>query len=141
MSDPLDAYARYWAEMTRAGVPALRALAAPDLRFRDPFNDLVGVERVVAMLDAMYDALDDPRFVVLDRATGAAASYLRWRMTFRPKGRGGPDWVIEGMSEVRFDAAGRVAEHLDHWDAAGQFHERLPGIGALLRWVRRRMAH
>jgi hypothetical protein len=141
VNDRLDTYARYWATMTRASVPELRRLAAPGLRFRDPFNDIVGIDRVVAMLDAMYDTLDSPRFVIIDQTVGAQASYLRWRMTCRPKGRGGPDWVIEGMSEVRFDDEGRVVDHLDHWDAASQFYEHLPVLGTILRWVRRRMAH
>ncbi len=46
--------------------------------------------------------------------------------------------VIDGMSEIRFRADGRVAEHLDHWDAAEQLYERVPVLGTLIRLVKRK---
>ena len=136
--DPLP-YVRYWETLTRDNVGALRALAAPEMRFVDPFNDIVGLERVVAMLAHMFDALDEPRFVVLDRASSDHAWYLRWRFTARLKRRATP-WIIEGMSEVHFDATGRVTAHLDHWDSGSQFYARLPGLGWLIRFIARRLA-
>ena len=44
------------------------------------------------------------------------------------------------MSELHFDEAGTLRAHIDHWDAAGQLYEKLPGIGWLLRRIRRRLA-
>ncbi len=137
--DP-EPYVRYWETLTRDGVGALRALAAPGMRFADPFNDIVGLERVVAMLERMFDSLDAPRFVVVDRAASGRVWYLRWRFTARLKGRRA-EWTVEGMSEVHFDAAGRVTAHLDHWDSGAQFYARLPVLGWLIRLVRRRLQH
>jgi len=137
--DPLP-YIRFWETLTPDGLGALRALATPGMRFADPFNDISGVERVVAMLARMFDELDAPRFEVLDRAASGRIWYLRWRFVARPKGRATP-WTIEGMSEVHYDAAGRVAAHLDHWDAGSQFYGRLPVLGWLIGLVRRRLRH
>jgi hypothetical protein len=30
--------------------------------------------------------------------------------------------------------------HRDYWDAAEELYEQLPGIGVLMRWLRRRAA-
>jgi hypothetical protein len=49
--------------------------------------------------------------------------------------------AIEGVSEVRFDAAELVVEHVDYWDPAAAVYERLPLLGGVLRGLRRRLAH
>jgi hypothetical protein len=136
--DPLP-YIRYYETLSRATVGALRGLAAPGLRFTDPFHDVSGVERVVDMLERMFDALEEPRFAVTDRAVSGPVWYLRWQFTARPRGRAAP-WTIEGMSEVHYDDQGRVIAHLDHWDSGTQFYARLPIIGWLIRLVRRRVS-
>ena len=38
------------------------------------------------------------------------------------------------------DNAGRVAFHRDYWDAAEELYEKLPGLGGLMRWLKRRAA-
>ncbi len=48
-------------------------------------------------------------------------------------------WVFEGASVVTLATDGRVAEHIDHWDAASAFYERLPILGSLLGWIRGRI--
>ena len=135
--DPLP-YIRYYETLSRASVGALRGLAAPDMRFTDPFHDLTGVERIVGMLERMFDALDEPRFAVTDRALSGAIWYLRWQFSARPRGRSAP-WIIEGMSEVHYDRQGRVTAHLDHWDSGAQFYARLPVLGWLIGLIRRRV--
>lgn len=136
--DPLP-YIRYYETLSRATVGALRELAAPDMRFADPFNDLTGVERVVHMLERMFDDLEEPRFSVTDRAVSGPVWYLRWHFTARLRRRSAP-WTIEGMSEVHYDDRGRVTAHLDHWDSGAQFYAQLPVIGWLIGLVRRRLS-
>lgn len=133
---PLDRYAQFWESLTPESLPSLAALADPDIRFKDPFNDVRGIDRTIAVMGLMFQH-GAPRFVVIDRAMGQSdRGYLRWRCTIAPE-RGAPT-VLEGMSEVRFDAAGRAIEHIDHWDAAEQLYERVPVLGAVLRRIKRR---
>jgi len=44
------------------------------------------------------------------------------------------------MSELTFDSDGKVARHVDHWDAGKEFYEKLPLLGGVLRAIRRRVA-
>lgn len=134
----LAAYARFYETLSRETLPEVATLLAPNARFKDPFNDVRGAAQVVKLLGMMYDH-GTPRFEVLDRAVSERAGYLLWRYTSDP-GNGRPPWVIDGMSELRFDAQGRVLEHVDHWDAASQFYARLPILGWLIGRVRRRLS-
>jgi hypothetical protein len=134
----LPAWIALFADLDHAGVPSatrLAEIATEDVRFCDPFNDLRGVEPLRRLLSHTREQLPGARFEVLDMAWSAPTAYLRWRMTARVKVLG--DCRVDGMSEVRFASDGRVSEHLDHWDAAGQFYGRLPLVGPLLRWLAR----
>ena len=47
--------------------------------------------------------------------------------------------TIHGASHLRFGADGRVVVHRDYWDAAEELYEKLPLVGALMRWLKRRL--
>lgn len=131
----LVAYARFYETLSPGTLDDLRRLVAPQVRFKDPFNDVRGVEALIRATAAMF-RFGTPRFEILDRALGERAGYLLWRYTVDINAA--TPRIIEGMTELRFDAEGRVAEHIDHWDAAEQLYETLPLVGTLLRLIKRR---
>jgi len=134
-------YAAYFERVAPETLDELPALLAADARFRDPFNDARGLEAIRRVFERMFETCAEVRFRVHDQALSAAAGYLLWTMTFRPRARGmgRRPWRIEGMSRVRFDAAGKIVEHIDYWDAGSQFYARLPLLGGLIRWIARRV--
>lgn len=133
----LAAWAEFWATLTPATIPGVRRLCAPDVRFIDPFNELVGVERLQALLRHMFDSLEHPAFVVEDQAMGDDAGYLRWRFSAL---QGRTPLILVGMSEIRFAPDGKVTLHRDHWDAGAQVYGRIPLLGAAIGLVRRRIS-
>lgn len=108
-----------------------------DVRFKDPFNDVRGVEAMTAVFDHMFDAVQDVEFHVNRTLMQDEICMMSW--TFNGVLSSG-SWTFDGTSVIRFSQDGRVAEHIDHWDAARDFYERLPVIGRLLAWIRRRLA-
>jgi hypothetical protein len=129
--DVLDAYVAFFERIAADRLDELDALVVPDVRFKDPFNDLRGAANMKAAL-AMAFEHGTPHFEVIDRARGDSAAYLLWRYTH------GTGFAIEGMSEIRFAPDGRIAEHIDHWDSGAQFDVHIPLVGRLVRLVRRR---
>lgn len=143
-SDPgieatVAAYIAYYETLCADTVGDLDALCAPNVRFRDPFNDVVGVDKYRAILERMLDDVRDPEFTVTDRAVSGRVAYLRWKFSFHPR-RSRTPWIFEGMSEVHFDTSGKVAQHLDHWDSGYQFFGRIPVLGGLIRLIGRRLS-
>ena len=133
------AYIGFFETLSPDSLDGLAALCAPEVRFRDPFNEVHGVTGFRAVLEGMFREIQEPRFKVLDHAISGRVCYLRWDFTFR---RGGGHNVlvrIPGMSEVHFDAADKVSAHIDHWDA-GRIYEMVPVAGALVRLIRRRLS-
>ena len=130
-------YCRFFESLTRESVAQIDKLCAPNVRFRDPFNDLEGVAAYRRALAKMFDDVEAPRFSVTDQAIHDLTCYLRWSFTCR---RGKRQFNIEGVSEVHFDDQGRVLAHIDHWDAASQVYARFAILGPILRLVRNRLA-
>ncbi len=131
-----EAYARFFEELSPDTIDRLDSLVSETVRFRDPFNAIEGRTNFKQLFRDMFDDVDEPRFEITDGAMSTRTAYLRWTFTFRMRGKK-RSWHIDGMSEIHFDDNGLVEAHLDHWDAASQFYEKLPVIGFLYRTIRR----
>lgn len=137
MTAPHERYRRFLETLTLATLDGLRDQVTADVRFKDPFNDVRGADAMKRVFRHMFEAVDDIRFLVRHVMAEDDLCLMEWRFEGTLDGK---PWGFDGMSKIRFAANGRVAEHIDHWDAAGSFYERLPVIGWLLAWLRRRLA-
>lgn len=121
-----------------ADVERLGELYTADARFKDPFNDVQGLPAVQRVFRHMFEVLVQPRFVVLEALLDGDRCFLTWDFHFAPRGR--PPMRVHGGSLLRFAADGRVREHVDYWDAAHELYAKLPLLGGLMRWLKRRLA-
>jgi steroid Delta-isomerase len=140
MTPAIDRIVQAFETLTPASVEALVALYTPDARFKDPFNDVQGRPAIQRIFRDMFDQLEQPRFVVTERIVQGAQCFLTWEFHFAFKTyQRGQAQCIRGGSHLVLDTEGRIAEHRDYWDAAEELYEKLPLIGALMRWLKRRI--
>jgi steroid delta-isomerase len=124
--------------LTLADVKRLPHHYAANARFKDPFNDVHGVPEIERVFAHMFDALREPRFVVHEAIVQGDQCFLTWDFVFRFKRYSDAVQTVHGGSHLRFDAEGLVCLHRDYWDAAEELYEKLPVVGALMRWLKRR---
>lgn len=139
IAEKAAAYADYFERVSPDNLDEINTLCAENVRFRDPFNDVVGRDQMVRIFAKMYKDVAEPKFEVVDHAISGQRSYIRWIFRFMNKKTGKP-FVVDGMTEVHYDEEGRVTAHLDHWDVASQLYEHVPVLGAVLRMIKRRLA-
>lgn len=130
---------RFFVTLTRDSVQDVRTLYAPDAAFKDPFNDVRGVEKIEHLFAHMFEQVDAPRFTMDHALVDGDQAFLTWVFHFRLKGSP-KEMTIHGGTHLRFDASGRVVLHRDYWDAAEELYEKLPLLGLLMRWLKRRAA-
>jgi len=131
----------YFEALTPEAVERMGEVYAADAYFRDPFNEVKGLEAIQGIFRHMYDPLVDPRFVILETIEEGDRLVLTWDMLFRiRKYKPDVERKIHGLSLLRFAPDGRVAYHRDYWDAAGELYAQLPVVGPLMRFLARRMA-
>ena len=135
------AYARYFDELSPSSKADLVELAHPDIRFVDPFNDVRGIDKLLAVFDHMFETTREPKFVTEPPIVAGDTAFIKWRFSCTINSRFyARPMTIDGVTEVRFDAAGLITAHIDYWDAASQLYEQLPLLGGLLRMIRKRLA-
>ncbi|MCE2971563.1 MAG: nuclear transport factor 2 family protein [Burkholderiales bacterium] len=121
---------------SRADVARLADFYTADALFKDPFNEVRGPAAIGRIFDHMFEQVEAPRFEVHAAIGAGEQAFLTWTMHFRSRGAA---QTIRGATHLRFAADGRVAEHRDYWDAAEELYEKLPVLGALMRWLRRKL--
>ena len=125
--------------LTPADVKRIGEFYREDARFKDPFNEVQGIAAIEQVFAHMYVALNEPRFVVRDIVAEGSQCFLTWDFLFRFKRfSAAQEQCVRGSSHLIFSRDGRIALHRDYWDAAEELYEKLPAVGALMRWLKRR---
>ncbi|MEY4316439.1 MAG: hypothetical protein RI902_247 [Pseudomonadota bacterium] len=123
-------------------VSRLSEFYTADAKFKDPFNEVQGVPAIELIFSHMYVALDTPRFVVTQLVHQGEHAFVTWDFLFAMRQyqphvtqtiRGATHFVLREEQGVW-----RVAVHRDYWDTAEELYEKLPVVGSLMRWLKRR---
>jgi len=130
----LDALTRFYQELAPESLGRFPDFYAENAYFKDPFNEVRGVEAIQRIFAHMFKQVAEPRFVVTERLADDNSAILVWEFRY------GKGQRIRGVSHLRFGEDGRVAYHRDYWDAAEELYAKLPVMGALMRWLQRKLA-
>jgi hypothetical protein len=77
--------------------------------------------------------------VVTGQLVDGAQCFLTWHFVFRFKRFSPEVWqTVRGGSHLQLNADGLITSHRDYWDAAEELYEKLPAVGSLMRWLKRR---
>jgi hypothetical protein len=131
---------QFFETLSPDSVGQIGAVYAPNAYFKDPFNEVRGVPAIETIFRHMFAQVSEPRFVIHDAVIQGDQGFVTWDFRFRMRRFSTAEQVIRGASHLRFDAAGLVVFHRDYWDAAEELYEKLPVLGGLMRFLRRRAA-
>lgn len=131
--------AHFFASLSPQSVAQLHTLYDAQARFKDPFNEVQGLSEIERIFQHMYVALDQPHFVITGQLVDGAQAFLTWEFRFYFKRFDTQTLqTVRGASHVVFNDQGLVTLHRDYWDAAEELYEKLPVVGALMRWLKQR---
>jgi steroid Delta-isomerase len=130
---------RYFETLTPESVSSLSDRYASNAYFKDPFNEVRGIDAIEKIFRHMFATLDAPKFVIQDHWMNEMSLVFLWEFQFRFRGKATAMQSFTGMSLLRFDAHDKINHHRDYWDAAEEIYEKIPLIGSTLRWIKRRM--
>lgn len=129
----------FFSQLQASDVAHIGTHYTSDALFKDPFNEVHGHAAIERIFQHMFAALHGPRFVITDCIEQGEQCFLVWEFRFRMKRFDTQtEQVIRGGSHLKYATDGRIALHRDYWDAAEELYEKLPGLGSLMRWLKRR---
>lgn len=138
-SEILTRYANAFETLSLENLDQLMQLFSENARFVDPFNDVVGKDKILAVFQHMFENTDNPRFEVHHSAINGEVAFLSWTFKMQLKSK---EQVLSvfGGSQIRINEEGKVIEHIDFWNPCDGIYEKLPIIGTVFRWLKRRMS-
>lgn len=116
-----------------------RAFYAPQLYFNDTLTTLGSADQMVEHLGRLHDGGSRIDVEIDDVLTNGTDLFVRWTMdaSFSALGRARTSRTI-GISQLRFDADGRVVLQQDFWDPVEGLYRFVPLLGGAIESVRRR---
>ncbi len=129
---------QFFEQLAPADLARLGTVYTDGARFKDPFNEVVGVPAIRGVFEHMFASLEAPRFVVREVIVQGPQCFLTWDFVFRMRRFNRSEQVIRGGSHLQLAPDGRIALHRDYWDAAEELYEKLPLLGGLMRWLKKR---
>jgi steroid Delta-isomerase len=139
MSHAVERIVVFFETLTPQSVERFAQFYTDDAYFKDPFNEVRGIPAIQKIFRHMYTALHEPRFVITGRVVEGDQVFLSWDFHFRMRSfRSDQTQTIRGATHLRLAQDGRIRSHRDYWDAAEELYEKLPVVGALMRWLKRR---
>ena len=128
---------RYWFEnLSPESLKELSNYYSDDAFFKDPFNEINGLNKIEKIFSHMFENLENPHFIFQDEVTQNSSTFLTWDFVFTI---GKTEWKIHGGSHLRFNQQGKVNYHRDYWDVGEELIAKLPVMGGAYRFFTRKL--
>ncbi|MDE2584187.1 MAG: nuclear transport factor 2 family protein [Betaproteobacteria bacterium] len=133
----LDRLIAFYHDLTPQSLARFPEFYSADAYFKDPFNEVRGVEAITRIFTHMFRQVEAPRFVVIERIVDGNGVMLVWEFCYRVRFWGrGKTQVMRGVSHLKFDADSKVIYHRDYWDVAEELYMKLPFVGSMMKCLK-----
>lgn len=134
-----EAYARFYEQLSpKSPFEEYGVFFDKHSKFSDPFQSVQGLEAIHKIFLNMYAKLYEPRFIIDELVCSEEVAYIKWHFTYSLSQNSKLE-SFSGVSRVTFTTSAKVATHVDFWDAAENVYEKIPLLGTVLRFIKRRV--
>jgi len=131
-----EKYIHYFSHLNMDQLNHIADYFSQDAHFKDPFNDVIGIDAIKQVFLHMYQTTDKPVFIVNHHAINENILMLQWTFNFN---KNNVPWSIEGSSMVTFNQDDLVEEHIDYWDPAEQIYSKIGLLKPVMGFLRSRL--
>jgi steroid delta-isomerase len=122
----------FFSKLAPDNLSQIETVFAADARFKDPFNDVVGIEAIRTVFSHMFATTESPRFTIKHFASQDSYLFIHWDFNFIKNSK---PWQIDGCSMVSFNQKNKVQQHIDYWDPAEQIYSKVSGLKMLMKFL------
>jgi hypothetical protein len=137
LPQPVQLFQRAFHELRPGARFPYAELYAPDVVFEDPLHRAEGLDAVRAHFERLNANLRVCRFEYEPAFHDGPDAVLPWTMSLELRRGPRRAIVVPGVTLLRF--SDRITRQRDHFDAGALVYEHVPVLGALIRFVKRRV--
>ena len=108
---------------------------ATNVKFKDPFKEVNGIQQVYKIFQDMYIKLENPRFEILETIEQDNFGYIKWNFIYNFK-KDTKTNHFQGVSRIEFNKEGKAISHIDYWDAAKNVYEKIPILSFFIKLIK-----
>lgn len=114
-----------WFEcLSEKSLAGISEIYSKDCFFKDPFNEIVGSDRLARLFSHMFNKLENPHFVFIDLIDKDEQFFLTWDFIFKKSGK---EFRIHGSSHLKIKDD-KVFYHRDYWDVGEEILLKVPVV-------------
>ncbi len=133
----LEEFKAYYRDYKRLPVDDLGKLYEDTIIFRDPVQEIRGINVLRRYLTATRDAVSTCRFEYLDQLTGQDSAYIKWNMHFTHSQLANKPLTVRGITHIQFKQ--RIVYHEDVYDLGEMLYNNIPLLGLATRLLKNRL--
>ena len=114
---------------------------ASDIIFQDPIHKLSSLDALKSYYKNLYSNVSSIRFEYGNSFESGSHVTLEWKMFLKtPAFNSGNEIIVDGVSLIEFNSAGKAFKHRDYFDMGEFVYERITILGSIIRYIKNRMA-
>ncbi len=136
----LQDFKALFADASLSRLERMERIYTQDVEFRDPLQSALGILALKRHMKTLCARYDNIRFEYIDEQSGDHWASITWYMHFsHPVRTGNKPIRVRGMTQLRF--TDRIYYHENFYDAGALIYQHVPLLGAIVRFIKRRIGH
>ena len=130
----IDNFKEFLSAFGPNNIKELTKLYSSDVEYEDPINKTAGLHHLSLVFEDLVRVFSDIEIAVKETSSTNRLAFVRWEMTyyFRRK-----KYNIDGVSYLEFNTSGLICKHKDFWDASFPLYGTFPGLGFVMRAIKK----
>ena len=127
----INKYKNAFENLEVTNINSLLNLVDDNVVFEDPFNRIIGKNKLRELFLEMFKKLQQPKFKVLNIFYKQNLAIIKWNFSCKIFRK---DISFDGFSEVTVKN-GKFKKHLDFWDSGKNFYTQVPILGRIFKKI------
>ncbi len=127
----INKYKNAFENLEVTNINSLLNLVDDNVVFEDPFNRIIGKNKLRELFLEMFKKLQQPKFKVLNIFYKQNLAIIKWNFSCKIFRK---DICFDGFSEVTVKN-GKIKKHLDFWDSGKNFYTQVPILGRIFKKI------
>ena len=127
----INKYKNAFENLEVTNINSLLNLVDDNVVFEDPFNRIIGKNKLRELFFEMFKKLQQPKFKVLNIFYKQNLAIIKWNFSCKIFRK---DISFDGFSEVTVKN-GKIKKHLDFWDSGKNFYTQVPILGRIFKKI------
>ena len=135
-----EEFKKTYNQLNKDNLYLLDNIYSHEATFIDPFKQIQNLSNIKAYFEELYENVKAIRFEFNDANSQGNVHFIAWNMFLsHPKINSGKEFCVPGVSHLKTDEKQKISFHRDYFDAGNMLYEKLPVIGSVISWIKRKL--